>query len=144
MLFAWALRNASYDGQLRIIDGRRTAIMWYVRGEQAEQVQGIEPLRCLWSEYVSRDWSGRSPACSFNALMHEKWPNGFDLTSDNTELLAQSRAKILAHPVSYLWFSICEILELHIPYLGGGISHAFNLFIVLSAFVLYLGFFLGF
>lgn len=34
-LVPWALRNYSYDGKLRVIDNRRSAVMWYVRGEQA-------------------------------------------------------------------------------------------------------------
>lgn len=142
-LVPWALRNYSYDGRLRVIDNRRSAVMWYVRGEQAEQVHGLEPLWCLWSEYVSRDWTGRSPACSYNGLMHTRWPDGFDLQADYGDVAGAGKAKIIAHFPSYLSFSVFEILELHIPYLGGGWSGAYNIYAALSAAVMYAGFFVG-
>ena len=138
-LFGWMLRNASYDGRLRIIDNQRSAVMWYVRGEQAEKVHGLEPFRCLWSEYVSRNWTGRSDACSFNGLMHTRWPNGFDLEADYKGVAREAQAKIAAHFGSYAWFSLFEVLELHIPYVGGGWSHAFNLYAIITAMIMYLG-----
>jgi 4-amino-4-deoxy-L-arabinose transferase-like glycosyltransferase len=139
----WVVRNYSYDGKIRIVDNRRTAIMWYVRGEQAEKVYGLEPFKCLWSEYVSRDWSGRSPACSFNALMNTRWSNGFDLTADYSDVAAEGRAKVLQYFPSYLWFSAVDVIELHIPYVGGGWSSRFNLFAAVTAFILYAGFIVG-
>lgn len=143
VLLPWALRNYSYDGRFRIIDNRRTAVMWYVRGEQAQQIRGLEPIRCLWSEYVSRDWTGRSPACSYNGLMNTHWSEGFDLQADYGEEARAGKAKILANVPFYLWFSLFEITELHLPYLGGGWSHAYNLYAALTAAILYVGFFVG-
>ena len=139
----WGLRNASYDGKFRIIDVHRTTVMWYVRGEQAERVQGFEPFRCLWSEYISRDWTGRSDACSFNGLMHRRWPNDTDQPDDYAAVAKAGQAKIISHLPSYLNFSLYEILELHLPFVGGGFSRAFNVFAALSTLVMYVGCFAG-
>lgn len=139
----WGFRNMSYDGHFRIIDNRRTAVMWYVRGEQAEQIHGLEPFWCLYSEYISRNWDGRSSACSFNGLMHRRWPDGFDMQKDYADVAAAGKAKILAHFPSYLWFSVFEVLELHAPYVGGGWSRAFNVYAAFTQLLLGIGFLLG-
>ena len=143
LIAAWGLRNFSYDGRFRVIADRRTAVMWYVRGEQAENIRGLEPLKCLWSEYISRNWTGRSPACSYNALMHQRWPEGSETQTDSGDVIRTGQAKIRSHFLSYLWFSVFEVLELHFPYVGGGWSTAFNVYAALTAFVLYAGFLLG-
>ncbi len=140
----WGLRNYSYDGQFRIIDSRRAAVMWYVRGEQAERIRGLEPFWCLWSEYISRDWTGRSSACSHNGLMHLRWPA--DDTSDAASYEATAtggKDKIARFFPWYLWFSVFEILELHVPYVGGGWSHAYNVYAALTQLLLAIGFLLG-
>ncbi len=137
--FAWAVRNKVQTGTLQVLGGSRTAVMWYVRGEQAERVQGLEPFRCLWAEYISRDWTGRSDACSFNGLMHQRWPDGFAAGTDHEEAARSGQAKILAHPVSYLWFSIVDIIELHLPFVGGGISTEFNAYAAATALLMYVG-----
>lgn len=139
----WALRNAAYGGTPRIIDAQRTGVMWYVRGEQAERVRGIEPLWCLYAEYISRDWTGRSDACSYNALLHARWPDGMDVKDDRPAIARAGREKIKKHFLSYLNFSLYEVIELHIPFIGGGFPTRFNLFGALSAGVLYLGFLFG-
>jgi len=139
----WALRNFSYDGHFRVISSHRTAIMWYVRGEQAENLKGIEPFKCLFAEYVSRDWTGLARECSFNGLMHEKWPEGADVVVGATDVTRIGQAKIRAHIFNYLWFSAVDTIELHLPFLGGGWSHAYNIYAALTMFVMYVGFFLG-
>jgi 4-amino-4-deoxy-L-arabinose transferase-like glycosyltransferase len=139
----WALRNYGYTDKLQVIDSRRTGVMWYVRGEQAEHVKGFEPFLCLWAEYVSRDWTNRAHACSFNGLMHERWPASDTPATDYGAAGASGRAKIMAHPISYLWFSFVDIFELHLPFLGGGWSHAYNVYAAATMFFLYIGFFIG-
>lgn len=140
----WGLRNYSYDGQFRIIDNRRAAVMWYVRGEQAERIRGLEPLWCLWSEYVSRDWTGRSSACSYNGLMHLRWPAG-DMSdaASYAATAAEGKAKILQFFPWYLSFSVFEVLELHVPYVGGGWSHSYNVYAAVTQLLLAIGFLLG-
>ncbi len=140
----WAFRNYLQSGKFRVIDDRRTAVMWYVRGEQTEHVHGLEPILCLWAEYVSRDWTERSHQCSFNGLMHEKWPDGVDPETDYTQVIHDGQAKIMADIPNYLWFSIVDIIELHLPFLGGGWSHAYNIYASATMLLLYVGFFLGF
>ncbi len=140
----WGIRNASYDGTFRIIDTGRTTTMWYIRGEQAERVRGLEPFRCLWSEYVSRDWTGRSDACSYNGLMHARWPSGtMEPAAERIAITREAQTKVRMHSLSYLNFSLFEILELHLPFVGGGFSRTFNVYAALSALVMYIGFFFG-
>lgn len=144
LVSVWALRNFSYDGRFRVIDDHRTAVMWYVRGEQAKRVQGLEPLRCLWAEYVSRDWTNRSDACSYNSVMHRRWPEGFVVTpADSRDARQTGLANVQAHVLSYLNFSLYEILELHLPFVGGGWSTTFNVYAALTGLILAVGFLLG-
>jgi len=140
---AWGFRNYLQTGEFRVIDDRRTVVMWYVRGEQAEHVRGIEPFMCLWAEYVSRDWTGRAHQCSFNGLMHERWPEGADFNIGYTDVMIQSQAKIRTHLFSYLWFSAVDTIELHLPFLGGGWSHRYNVYASLTMFMMYVGFLMG-
>lgn len=140
----WALRNFSYDGRFRVIDDHRTAVTWYVRGEQAERVHGLEPFRCLWAEYIARDWTGRSDACSYNSVMHRRWPEGYVVTAaDSLDAQQTGQAKIRAYPLSYLNFSLYEILELHLPFVGGGWSTAFNVYAAFTWLILGIGFLFG-
>lgn len=139
---AWGLRNVSQFGTFSIAGSIRGVRSIYVRGEQAERLSGTEPIKCLWAEYISRDWSERSDACSFNALMHAKWPDGTPLGNE-TEIKQQAVSKILNHLPNYLWFSVFEILELHIPYVGGGWPFVYNALAALGMFILFVGCLLG-
>jgi 4-amino-4-deoxy-L-arabinose transferase-like glycosyltransferase len=140
-LSLWIARNGIIAGKFALIEGRRSGICWYVRGEQAEKATGLEPFRCLWSEYVSRDWSGRSDACSFNAVWHARWPEGQDRAraDDIADAGREGQAKIRSHVLSYLWFSVFEVLEFHIPFVGGGWSHLFNMYASLTGAIMYVG-----
>ncbi len=138
---AWGFRNQRATGTFMIVWPARTDILWYVRGEQSEKVRGLEPFLCLYAEYISRDWSHRSPACSFNSLQNTRWPQG--LTVHDPSVSAAGIAKIKQHFGSYLWFSMFEILELHLPFVGGGWPHSFNIAAVFGSFVMYFGCLLG-
>lgn len=135
----WAVRNYVHRDMLCLTGCYRGALQWYVRGEQSEHIGiGSEPAMCLWAEYVSRDWTGRSPYCSFNAVFHRKW--GDDVPHEPEDAIAgrEGRAKILAHFPSYLWFSLFEIVELHLPYLNGW-GRAYNLSAAAWTAIVYLG-----
>lgn len=134
----WGVRNYLTQGTLAFSGTHRPAVVWYARGEQAEYVRGLEPLRCLIAEYITRDWTNRSHACSFNALMHEKWPGGiFDPATDR-QIARESQQKILRHFGNYLWFSVFEILELNLPYVNGW-GRIYNVFAVISQLILFIG-----
>ncbi len=134
----WGARNYQADGQFRIIDSARTSVMWYVRGEQAENISFFEAPKCLWAEYISRDWTGLSDACSFNGLMHRRWPDSTMIT--DAETAARSgKAKILTHFPNYVAFSLWEVVELHLPYVNGW-GAVYNSLAVLGSVVLYIGF----
>ncbi|HRH93250.1 MAG TPA: hypothetical protein PKV72_01815 [Candidatus Peribacteria bacterium] len=137
----WGVRNLHADGHFRLIDPDRTAVMWYVRGEQAERVTAFEAPKCLWAEYISRNWTGRSDACSFNGLMHAKWPDGKPLGNE-AALAKAGQAKILAHFPNYLAFSVWEIVEFHLPYVNGW-GFAYNLSAAIGSLILYVGCALG-
>lgn len=134
----WLVRNYQHQGQLCFAGCNRSAVFWSVRGQQAEHLRGLEPLRCLWAEYISRDWSERSPYCSFNAVMHRTFPDGITGSEADKALGDIGKQKIMQHPVSYAWFSVFEILELHLPFVNGW-GFLYNLLAAVSTCVVYIG-----
>ncbi len=137
----WGFRNQAADGEFRLIDPDRTAVMWYVRGEQAERVTAWEAPMCLWAEYISRDWTGRSDACSFNGLMHRMWPDGKPLGNEKA-IAKLGQAKILKHLPNYLAFSAWDVVEFHLPYVNGW-GRLYNILAALGSLIVYIGCFLG-
>ncbi len=135
----WGLRNLAHRDMLCLTGCYRSALQWYVRGEQAQHIGvGAEPAMCLWAEYVSRDWSDRSPYCSFNGVWHLKWPEGFVGVPEDAQVASDGQAKILTHLPSYLWFSLFEVVELHLPYVNGW-GRAYNLAAVIWTAIVYVG-----
>ncbi len=132
----WAGRNFSEGNGFRIAAPMRTAIMLHVRGEQAEHIRGFEPFRCLWSEYISRNWDGRSKQCSFNGVMHALGDRV--KTESPASISSEGKAKILRFFPYYLWFSVFEVLELHLPYVNGW-GFVYNALAALSMVILYVG-----
>jgi 4-amino-4-deoxy-L-arabinose transferase-like glycosyltransferase len=134
----WGIRNYAHRGELCLTGCTRAALQWYVRGEQAETLRGAEPFRCLWAEYVTRNYEGRNPNCHFNAVMYRKWPEGFKGTEEDRLVGKAGQAKILAHFGWYLWGSVAEVLELHLPYVNGW-GRTYNLLALSSTVFVYLG-----
>lgn len=135
----WVARNYAHVGMACFTGCYRSAIQWHVRGEQAEYIGiGLEPLRCLAAEYVTRDWSTISPFCSFNAVWHRRWPDGFVGVPEDAVIAREGQAKILAHLPNYLWFSLFEIVEFHLPYVNGW-GRTYNLAAVAWTAIAYLG-----
>lgn len=135
----WGIRNYAHREMLCLTGCYRAALQWYVRGEQAEHIGiGFEPAMCLWAEYVSRDWTARSDFCSFNAVWHGKWPAGFVGVPEDAQIMRDGQAKILANMPSYLWFSLFEVVELHLPYVNGW-GRTYNLSAILWTALVYLG-----
>ncbi len=137
-ILLWSGRNFLQGGGFRIAAPERTAIMIYVRGEQAEHIRGLEPFRCLWAEYVSRNWEGRSKQCSFNGVMHGLVDSGRLATETPAMISTGGKEKILQFLPFYLWFSMFEIIEFHLPYVNGW-GFTYNALAALSMVVLYLG-----
>lgn len=137
LVLSWGLRNYIHDGDFRLIDSYRPTTMWYVRGEQAERVTGMEPFKCLWAEYISRTWVGRSPACNYNSLMHNKWPGNI-LHGNEADIASEGRRKILRHFPNYLWFTVTQIIEYHLPNVNGW-GFTYNVFAAISTVILYFG-----
>ncbi len=135
----WVVRNIQLQGSPCFTGCYRNVLQWYVRAEQSEQLFGLEPLRCLHAEYISRDWSERSPYCSFNAVWHMKWPEGFVGVPADAEVTKVSQQKILANFPNYLWISLFEIIEFHIPFVGAFGGTTLNLAISLGMLITYIG-----
>ncbi len=135
----WAIRNEVHRGMPCLTGCYRQALQWYVRGEQSEHIGiGSEPAMCLWAEYVSRDWTARSSYCNFNAVWHAKWPDGFIGVPEDALATAEGKSKIRANVANYLWFSLFEVVELHLPYVNGW-GREYNVLAVLWTAVVYLG-----
>jgi hypothetical protein len=138
VLAPWGIRNMRHTGSLCLTGCNRAAVQWYVRGVQSKEVHGLEPLRCLYSEYISRDWTGRSAYCSFNGVMHVRWPEGFKALPEDRAAGKEGLQMIAANPVNYLWLSLFEVLELHLPYVNGW-GFIYNLLSILGMFIVYFG-----
>jgi len=137
-LLMWAVRNERITNEFCLTRCNSTVMVWYVRGEQAEHISGVEPFMCLWAEYVSRDWSQRSPYCSFNRVKNMRWPDGVRGTSQQMMRIGEAgKAKIKAHPLNYISFSLFDIIELHLPYLGWG--RMYNILASIGQAILYAG-----
>jgi hypothetical protein len=134
----WAIRNSLQTGSMCLTGCNRSAIQWYVRGVQTRDLHGLEPLRCLYSEYISRDWTGRSDACSFNAVMHRKWPDGFKATPEDVQAIADGQKLIIQYLPNYLWLTLTEVLELHLPYVNGW-GFLYNLLAAAGMVLIYAG-----
>lgn len=142
LVLGWSWRNELQNGEFRPVGDLRTTVMWYARADQAQYLRGLEPFYCLWSEYISRNWDGRSPYCSTVAIFHRKWPGGMALGNES-EIAHESQARILRYFPYYLWFSVFEILELHIPFVDGT-GYLYNRLAALGSAIIYAGIFVGF
>lgn len=137
----WGIRNMQQVGSICIAGCNRSDLQWAVRGEQAETLRGTEPLLCMYAEYISRDWSNRSKNCHFNAVKNRLFPNGFEGNTADAELGAIGREKIKTYLPWYLWHTVFEVLEIHLPYVHSwGLGYnlvvsAYSLFITLAAFI---------
>ncbi len=139
VLAPWFMRNMQLTGELCFAGCNRSAMQWAVRGEQAEQIRGMEPFWCLWAEYISRDWEGRSAACSFNGVKNGLWPDGFTGSEADGAMGEVGKQKIFAHPLAYAWFSVFEILEYHLPFVNGW-GTWYNILAALGIVCVYAGF----
>jgi len=137
----WFIRIVLNGDRARLESEVRMTYVWHVRGVQAEEISGLMPLRCLYAEYISRDWTGLPESCSFNAIKNRLIASG-DVRSLDT-IAQEGKEKILRHPMSYAWFSLVDIIELHLPFVGGGWSTEYHLLAAISSIVLYLGFLAG-
>jgi 4-amino-4-deoxy-L-arabinose transferase-like glycosyltransferase len=138
----WAIRNYRHTGMTCLTGCYRAALQWYVRGEQAETLRGMEPLKCLVAEYITRDYAGRSDNCHFNAVWHRKWPKGFVGTPEDQLAAKEGQAKILANFGWYVWGSVFEVLEFHFPYVNDW-GKGYNKAVTAAMFLIYLGCMLG-
>jgi len=133
----WVGRNALQGEPHHLVGPVRPTMMWVARGEQAEKITGTMPFRCLWSEYISRNWEGVPNECSVMYFLHVYWPD--DLPRGDEDALASAgQHQILRHLPGYLWFSVFEVLELHLPFVNGW-GRIYNIFAAAGTVILYVG-----
>lgn len=125
---AWMTRNATQGFGWSIVGSARTTLAQYFRGTAARDVAGVAgPWRCLWAEYITRNYENVPISCYINGVLHTTWPEGFDTI--DPEYAAQGRALIREHVLAYAWFSVAEIAEFHVPFVGGGWHRAHNVWL---------------
>lgn len=134
----WGTRNWVQRGEPCLTGCYRSALQWYVRGEQAETIRGSEPFFCLYAEYVTRNREGLDPNCHFNAVWRRQWPNGMQFVPEDRNVGKAGQQKILANFSHYLWFSVFEVAELHLPYVNGW-GRTYNLAATAFTALSYLG-----
>ena len=133
----WMGRNQSQTDRFELTSNWRATAIIYARAEQAKQVRGLAPVECLVAEYVTRDWTGLPRACSLNGVINAKWPNRVPTPDDDT-IRRESVATIIAEWPHYLWFSAFEVVEFHLPFVGGR-GFLFNVWVSLGTGIVYLG-----
>jgi Dolichyl-phosphate-mannose-protein mannosyltransferase len=138
ILSPWVLRNLDLRGQPCIAGCNRADLQWAVRGEQASTLRGVEPALCLYAEYISRDYTNRSQNCNFNTVMHRLFPDGFFGSEADAALGKIGKEKIRDNFFWYIWHTLFEVVELHLPFVGGWGFFA-NSIIALSTTILYAG-----
>jgi hypothetical protein len=70
--------------------------------------------------------------------MHTQWPTARPLDEHDLAKGVIGKQEILAHPIAYLWFSVFEVLELHLPYVDGW-GHLYNVLATIGSALLYIG-----
>lgn len=96
----------------------RSALVWHVRAMQITYLKPLEPVGCLYHEYVTRRLSDMPLACRF-------WDAASTLpfSENDTVSLAQAAAAgkkiILNNPLYHLWISLFWAAEYHFPAFNG-------------------------
>ena len=71
-------------------------------------------------------------------MKNARWPTGFHGTPDDILAGVTGQQKILAHLPNFLWFSVFEVLELHLPYVDGW-GRDYNILAAAATVILYIG-----
>lgn len=142
ILLPWTVRNYTLTGSTCIAGCNRADLQWAVRGIQAKDLRGMEPMYCLYSEYISRNYDNRSPSCGFNAVMHRIFPTGFTGSAADAKLGAEGKQLIKENFVWYAWHSLFEVVELHLPNVNSW-GFVYNSWLALYTCFVFFGILLG-
>jgi hypothetical protein len=115
----WGLRNTLW-GDSRIVLSQRSALTWAMRAEATTVLHGMEPLSCLWIDYVTRTYPN-------DDMRTRCWPMKIVSTRDGVPadgpqmraMESAAKRKIVAHLPQYLWQSLFEAIEYHLPFVNG-------------------------
>ena len=138
-LGAWGTRNAKY-GEWTLIETRRTASTWAMRAELATIFSPLDPLRCLLSEYITRNTPAHLQGyCHPGRFAHGAWIREFSDTAEGQIALEQeAKRRILKHPLNYAWHTTVNIFTYHLPYVNGW-GFLYNVTAALGTVTLYVG-----
>lgn len=139
-LVAWGTRNARVS-EWQLLNPVRSAAIWSMRAMHAEVQDPLDPLRCVWVEYVSRDRS-QEPAegiCRPETVRYTAWIEAFPKTIAGARALQrESYRHILRHLPMYLWGSLVWGMEYHFPFLNGW-GRTYNIMVSIGALIIYSG-----
>lgn len=140
-LLSWGARNAWHEEWV-LVDPFPVAGILRMRAIHAEMQRPLDPLRCVWVEYVSRDRS-QEPLprgiCRPEEVFDADWVKPYPQTIQEARLLQQeSKRRIAQHLPMYLWQTVVWAAEYHFPFLNGW-GFAFNVASSLGTLLIYGG-----
>ena len=138
---SWGARNAWHEEWV-LVDPFPVAGILRMRAIHAEMQRPLDPLRCVWVEYVSRDRS-QEPLprgiCRPEEVLDVDWVKPYPQTIEEARLLQQeSKRRIVRHLPMYLWGTVVWAAEYHFPFLNGW-GFAFNVASSLGTLLVYGG-----
>jgi len=138
-LLGWGIRN-DIHGEWQLLNPFRSAGTWRMRAIHAEMQDPLDPLRCLYSEYISHDRSTVPKGlCHPEDVLEVEWVEPFPETIPKVRALErEAKRRILHHLPMYLWGSSVWSIEYHLPFLNGW-GFTYNLLESLGALLIYIG-----
>lgn len=137
-LGAWMAALSQTDVQCLVPGCERSGLAWHVRGQQVLSLSFLDPPRCLFVEYVTRDLDSIPRSCQFwkevQYLSDEQIP--VDVAGDTGKEL------VLQYPLLHIWTSMWWFVEYHFPYFNGW-GMKYNALAALSTLILLVGCFLS-
>lgn len=137
-LGGWAARNLAHPATANcaLAGCDRSALAWYVRARQVTDLALLDPPRCLWAQYITRNLDGLPKACTFRVAQ--------DIPKDAAprDISSQAIATIRGNLPMHLWTSAFNVGEFHLPYVNGW-GMLYNLAEAAATLALYLGILLG-
>ena len=138
-LLAWGGRNA-LQSEWQLLNPSRAAATWGMRAIHAELQDPLDPLRCIWVEYVSRDLS-QAPdrICRPENMLPVEWMTAFPNTiAGSRTLQKEAHRRIFKNFPMYLWGTLIWSMEFHFPFLNGW-GRFYNILACIGAIIIYTG-----
>lgn len=139
-LIAWGARNALVS-EWQLLNPVRSAAIWSMRAMHAEAQDPLDPLRCVYVEYVSRDRSQEPETglCRPEDVRAVAWREEFPKTIIGAHAMQkEAHRRILHHIPMYIWGSLVWSMEYHFPFLNGW-GRVYNILVSIGAVIVHSG-----